>query len=68
MSNSIVTAIQEKLGNSILTVRKDGVLLGRVLQDAPGKWIVLPPETDYPKESYRTLREIVDALIREKAN
>lgn len=56
----VVTAIQEKLENSTLTVRKDGKILGRVVQDSKHLWIVLPPEP--PRREYPSLQAAVEAL------
>ena len=59
----LVTAMQEKLDNSMLTVRKDHVILGRVYCDAPGKWVILPPERPkLPRMEFPSLLSAVEAL------
>lgn len=66
MSNKVllVTAVQEKLDNHILTVRHNGTVIGRVYQDAPGKWRVLPPEQPKPPAvTYVSLIAAVEAML-----
>ena len=57
---SLITAVQERLDNTTLTVRRDGKVLGRVVQDSAHKWLVLPPEV--PRKEYPTLQAAVEAM------
>jgi len=63
----IVTCVQERLDNSILTVRINGTVVARVYRDTPQEWVVLPPEVKpTPQPRYKSLTAAIDALIAEQ--
>lgn len=58
----IVTCIQERLDNSVLTVRVHGKVVGRVVHDGKDRWVVHPPEPPLPPV-FPSLSAAVDALV-----
>lgn len=59
---SIITAIQENLSNSTLTVRLNGEVIGRVLRWGPQDWRIQPVD---PPKSFATLVDAVNHLAAE---
>ena len=57
----LVVCHQERDGNSILSVRVNGKVIGRVLEDRPHEWIIVPNPEKPP--TYASLDAVVEALL-----
>ena len=62
----MVICVQERDGNSILSVRVDGHIIGRVLEDRPHEWIIVREPVREPR--YPTLEAVVLALLDRHKN
>ena len=62
----MVICVQERDGNSILSVRVGGQLIGRVLEDRPHEWIIVREPVREPR--YPTLEAVVLALLDRHKN